>query len=254
MRRAFLVLPLGLAIAVNSARSQANWSIHSTDRPKPPIVAAGAPALPVPPPADAKVLFDGTDLRHWSSADGAPAKWRVEDGAFVVLPGTGTLTSRDTFGDVQLHIEWMTPSPARGTDQNRGNSGVFLMGKYEVQVLDSYENVTYADGQAGAIYGQFPPRVNVSRPPGQWQSFDIVFHRPRFNAAGAVVSPARMTIFHNGVLVHDNAELLGPTSHRVRAPYEVHEGRLPITLQDHGHAVRFRNVWVRALDNGGSDD
>jgi hypothetical protein len=188
--------------------AQTSWPIHSTDRPKPPIVAPGAPALPVPPPVDAKVLFDGTDLRAWMSADGAQAKWRVEDGAFVVVPGTGTLTSRDTFGDVQLHVEWMAPLPARGSDQNRGNSGVFLMGRYEVQVLDSYENVTYADGQAAAIYGQFPPMVNVSRPPGQWQSYDIVFRRPHFNAAGAVVSPARMTVFHNGVLVHDNAILV----------------------------------------------
>lgn len=243
-----LLLPAAFLVPLSAAAQQ--WPIHSTDRPRPPIVAAGAPALPVPPPADAKVLFDGSDLRLWMSPDGAAAKWRVEDGAFVVVPGTGTLTSRDAFGDVQLHIEWMAPSPARGTDQNRGNSGVFLMGRYEVQVLDSYENITYADGQAAAIYGQFPPMVNVSRPPGQWQSYDIVFHRPRFNASGAVVSPARMTVFHNGVLVHDNAELLGPTSHRVRAPYEAHEDRLPITLQDHGHPVRFRNIWVRDLESG----
>jgi hypothetical protein len=165
-----------------------------------------------------------------------------------VVAGAGGIRTRDSFGDVHLHVEWASPNPAQGTDQDRGNSGVFLMGRYEVQVLDSHQSATYADGQAGSIYGQFPPRLNVSRPPGEWQSFDIEFRRPRFDAAGALVSPARMTVRHNGVVVHADVALLGPTSHRVRAPYETHEDALPISLQDHGHPVRFRNIWLRRLD------
>jgi hypothetical protein len=213
------------------------------------VVRPGAPALPVAPPADATVLFGGAGLEKWSSPDGAPAKWRVADGAFEVVPRTGTLSTRDVFGDVQLHIEWMSPNPPKGRDQDRGNSGVFLMGKYEVQILDSYDSTTYADGQAGALYGQYPPLVNASRPPGEWQSYDIVFHRPRFDAAGKVLTPARFTILHNGILVQDNAELVGPTAHTTRPPYEAHADRLPITLQDHGHPVRFRNVWIRDLES-----
>ncbi len=223
------------------------WPQHSTERPRPPIVAPGKSNLPLPPPADAIVLFDGTSLAKWVAADGGPAKWKVVDGAFEVVAGTGSMSTRDAFGDVQLHIEWMAPNPPRGKDQDRGNSGVFLMGKYELQVLDSYDNITYADGQAGAIYGQYPPLVNASRPPGEWQSYDVVFHRPRFDAAGKVLSPARFTVLHNGVLVQDNVALVGPTAHTVRPPYEAHPDRLPISLQDHGHPVRFRNVWARPL-------
>jgi hypothetical protein len=212
------------------------------------VVKPGAPALPVPPPGDAVVLFDGVELSKWVGADSAAPKWRVDGGAFEVVAGTGTLSTRESFGDVQLHVEWMTPNPPRGTDQDRGNSGVFLMGKYEVQVLDSYNSATYPDGQAAALYGQYPPAVNVTRPPGEWQSYDIVFHRPHFDAAGKVTSPARFTVFHNGVLVHDNASLVGPTAHTTRPPYEAHPDRLPITLQDHGHPVRFRNIWLRDLE------
>jgi hypothetical protein len=224
------------------------WPQHSRERPAPKVVKPGAPALPVLPPADAIVLFDGTNLSKWMSADGAPPKWRVVDGAFEVVAGTGTLTTRDEFGDVQLHVEWMAPNPPKGTDQDRGNSGVFLMGKYEVQVLDSYNSATYPDGQAGALYGQYPPLVNASRAPGEWQSYDIVFHRPRFDASGKVTSPARFTVLHNGILVQDNAALVGPTAHTTRPPYEAHPDRLPISLQDHGHPVRFRNIWLRDLE------
>lgn len=212
------------------------------------MVKPGAMTLPVPPPADATVLFDGTSLAKWTNATGESARWKLIDGAFEVVAGTGTLVSRDSFGDAQVHIEWMSPSPPRGRDQDRGNSGVFLMQKYEVQILDSYDNVTYADGQAASVYGQYPPLVNASRPPGEWQSFDIVFRRPRFDASGNVVSPARMTVFHNGILVQNNVELVGPTSNASRAPYAAHPDRLPLSLQDHGHPVRFRNVWVRALE------
>jgi len=151
------------------------------------------------------------------------------------------------FGDVQLHIEWAAPNPPSGEGQERGNSGVYLMSTYEVQVLDSYHNVTYPDGQAAAIYGQYPPLVNASRPPGQWQSYDIVFHAPRFDASGRLVSPARATVFHNGVLVQDNVELSGPTAHGQRPPYKPQPEKLPLSLQDHGEPVRYRNIWIREL-------
>lgn len=224
------------------------WPQHSRQRPAPPIVTPGKSNLPLPPPADAIVLFDGKDLSKWVDDKGGAAKWKVVDGAFEVVAGTGSLVTRDTFGDIQLHIEWMAPSPAHGSDQDRGNSGVFLMGKYELQVLDSYQNVTYADGQAGAIYGEFPPLVNASRPPGEWQSYDVVFHRPHFDAAGKVTAPARFTVIHNGILIQDNVELVGPTANQRRPPYEAHPDKLPLSLQDHGHPVRFRNVWVRPLE------
>jgi hypothetical protein len=213
------------------------------------VVTPGAPALPVPPPGDAVVLFDGTSLAGWESDNGGPAKWKlVPGGAMEVVPGTGGIHTRAVFGDVQLHVEWMTPNPPRGKDQDRGNSGVFLMRKFEVQVLDSYNNVTYADGQAAAIYGQYPPLVNVSRKPGEWQSYDIVFHRPRFDAAGKLLKPARFTVFHNGVLVHDDVEPTGPTANGTRPPYEPGPDRAPLGLQDHEHPVRFRNIWTRSLE------
>jgi len=224
------------------------FPIHSTDRPQPPVVRPPALAGPRPAPADAIVLFDGMSLAKWrSSAEKGPARWRVADGYMEVVRGTGSIETVQSFGDAQLHIEWMTPSPPRGEGQNRGNSGVFLMGRYEVQIHDSHENATYPDGQAGAIYGQFPPLVNASRRPGEWQEYDIIFHAPQFDVAGTLTSPARMTVFHNGVLVQDNVALLGPTSHRRRDPYEAHADRLPLSLQDHGEPVRFRNIWIRAL-------
>ena len=225
-----------------------SWPQHSEERPKPVVVTPGAFSS-VAPPNDAIVLFNGTSLDRWTSANGAPAKWKLDNGAFVAVPGTGTLSTRERFGDVQLHIEWMAPNPPVGRGQDRGNSGVFFAdGRYEVQVLDSYQNDTYADGQAGALYGQFPPLVNASRKPGEWQSYDIIYRRPRFSADGGLTSPARLTVIHNGVLVQESMELVGPTANRSRPPYTAHPDRLPITLQDHGHPVRFRNVWLRDLE------
>jgi hypothetical protein len=191
------------------------------------------------------VLFDGRDLSEWRAMNGGAAGWKVENGYMEVVPRSGSIRTERTFGDVQLHMEWATPSVVSGTGQERGNSGVFLMGLYEVQVLDSWRNVTYPDGQAAAIYGQYPPLVNASRAPGEWQTYDIIFRAPRFDSQGRVTSPARMTILHNGVLVQDNVELSGPTGHYARPPYSAHRDRLPITLQDHGNPVRFRNIWVR---------
>jgi hypothetical protein len=204
--------------------------------------------LPVKPPADAIVLFDGTDLSKWLQArDGSAAQWVVRDGYFEVKAGTGDLRTRDGFGDVELHVEWASPNPARGAEQGRGNSGVYLMSKYELQVLDSWENSTYPDGMAGAIYGQFPPLVNAARPPGEWQSYDVVFRGPRFDSSGSLVRPATMTVRYNGVLVQDNVTLSGPTGHYSRPPYEAHADKLPILLQDHGDPVRYRNIWLREL-------
>jgi hypothetical protein len=226
------------------------------DRPQPRVAIPVFRGELVLPPNDVLHLFDGKSIRDWRSADSAagPAKWKVENGYMEVVPGTGAIVSRWPLGDAHLHIEWMSPAPpSRQTGQNRGNSGVFLMRTYEVQVLDSYENPTYPDGQAGSVYGQYPPLVNASRKPGEWQSFDIIFHAPRFSGDSSVSSPARMTVFHNGVLVQDNVSLVGPTSNGWRAPYKRHEDWLPILLQDHGEPVRFRNIWARRIDDGSAD-
>ncbi len=179
------------------SQAPAQWKAHDITRPRPPIVKPADQKLPIQPPADAVVLFDGRDLSQWRSEDGSPAKWVAANGYMESVKGSGYVFSRRTFGDVQLHVEWAAPVPAMGKSQGRGNSGVFLMGQYEIQVLDSYENETYADGQAASVYGQYPPLVNVCRPPGEWQSYDIVFRRPRFDRnggaaqAGASHTPAQ---------------------------------------------------------------
>src|SRR4029078_8470123 len=187
--------------------------IHSTDRPQRRVVKPPSNTWTLEPPADATVLI-ATTLSRWQKEGGGAPGWKVENGYVEVVPGAGGIVSRDAFGNAHLHVEWMAPLPSVGESQERGNSGVFLMGRYEVQVLDSYQNVTYPDGQASAIYGQFPPLVNASRPPGEWQTYDIIFHRPRFDAAGKVTSPARMTVLHNGVLVQDKRMRSCPTTHR----------------------------------------
>ena len=241
----FLFLP-ALALAQVDTR----WKIHDPNRPLPRIVDPGTPSTlesPGQPPSDAVVLFDGKDLSRWAHKDGSPAKWKVENGYAEVVPKTGYIYTREPFGDCQLHVEFAEPVPPTGEGQERGNSGVFLMGLYEIQVLDSYENKTYADGQAAAVYGQYPPLVNASRPPGQWQSYDILFHGPRFDKSGKRLRLARVTLLHNGVLVQDNVELTGPTAHGSRPPYKPHAEKLPLALQDHENPVRFRNIWIREL-------
>lgn len=231
------------------AQEPGEWPVHALDRPQPPVVDPGPFAVSTPPPSDAVVLFDGTSLDAWRAAGepDQPAPWRAENGYFEVVPGSGGIATTQAFGDVQLHLEWMAPSPPTSEGQDRGNSGVFLMSRYEVQVLDSYESTTYADGQAASVYGQHPPLVNANRPPGEWQSYDIVFRAPRFDANGEVEQPARVTVFHNGVLVQDDFSIQGATAHQQRASYTQHEDRLPLMLQDHGAPVRFRNIWVRDL-------
>ena len=255
---AAVALAIALAAPIMSAglaaQPQQEWKIHDVDRPHPRVVAPGTTSTqdqPGKPPSDAIVLFNGKDLSNWQTAKGEPAKWKVENGYFEVVAKTGDIQTKQGFGDCQLHVEWAAPDPPKGQDQDRGNSGVYLMGLYEVQVLDSYESKTYADGQAGAIYGQYPPLANASRPPGQWQSYDIIFRRPRFDTEGKLVRPARVTLVHNGVLVQDNVELTGPTAHKARPPYRAHADKLPLLLQDHSHPVRYRNIWIRELEAGG---
>jgi hypothetical protein len=223
------------------------WRVHTLDRPAPPTVRPLPSPVLTPAPPGAVVLFDGTDLSQWATPTGGPAQWRVGNGYFEVAPGTGTIQTRVGFGDVHLHVEWATPDPPRDTGQNRANSGIFLMGRYEVQVLDSYEAETYPDGQAAAIYGQHPPRFNASLPPGEWQSYDIYFRRPRFGADGVLLEPARVTVLHNGVLVQNNEEIRGPTEWLRYTEYAPHPEALPIGLQDHGSPVRFRNIWARRI-------
>jgi hypothetical protein len=236
--------------AVSVAQVDTRWKIHDPNRPVPPVIepsTASTQETPGHAPSDAVVLFDGSDLSQWASTDGNAAKWKVEKGYFEVVPKTGYIHTRAAFGDCQLHVEFAEPNPPKGESQVRGNSGVFLEGLYEIQVLDSYQNKTYADGQAAAVYGQYPPLVNASRPPSEWQTYDIIFHGPRFDAAGKLMRPARVTVLHNGVLVQDNVELTGPTAHGERPPYKPTPDRLPLALQDHGDPVRYRNIWIREL-------
>ena len=224
------------------------WRIHDAARPHPRVVTPGA--TPGAAPADAIVLFDGKDLSKWGQMQNgqlADTKWPVRDGYFETGAGSGSMVTREKFGDVQLHIEFATPSPGRGASQDRGNSGVLFMGRYEIQVLDSFENVTYADGQAAAIYGEYPPLVNAARKPGEWQTYDIIFEAPKFNGA-LLASPAYATVIWNGVVVHNRRPLTGPTSPtRVVHAYVAHDAELPLTLQDHAHPVHYRNVWIRRL-------
>jgi hypothetical protein len=242
------VLAVVAAAEVRPGGAAVRWKQHDVRRPRPPVVKpAAGDSIAARPPRDAVVLFDGSSLDAWQAPDGGPARWKVVDGAMQTVPGAGQVATKRQFGDVQLHIEWATPDPPHGTGQDRGNSGVFLMGQFEIQVLDSYRADTYADGQAGAIYGQYPPLANASRPPGQWQTDDVAFRRPRFDAAGALAEPARVTVFQNGILVQNNEEPFGPTSWLKWLPYTDEGGRGPIALQDHDHPVRYRNVWVREL-------
>ena len=218
------------------------------------------------PPSDATILFDGTDASQWESAPGYfadvqavpgyleqlegeydAAQWTVEDGIMTVAPGTGSIMTKQGFGDVQLHIEWRTPEEIDGNGQGRGNSGVFLMGLYEIQVLDSWQNRTYSNGQAGAIYKQQAPMVNASKKPGEWQAYDIFFERPHFSEDGSLIKPAFITVIHNGVLIHHRQELQGPTVYIGLSDYVEHPDKLPIGLQDHSDRVSFRNIWVRKL-------
>lgn len=227
------------------------WKVHDIARPHPPVVVPGAQCGQ--PPSDAVVLFDGTNLSKWTALGKGKQRgkvvvpgWRVENGYVECVGGTGDLVSKEKFGDAQYHIEWASPAEVDGSSQWRGNSGVLLMSRYEIQVLDSWNNPTYADGQAGAIYGQWPALVNPARKPGEWQSFDIAFEAPRFENS-KLAKPAFVTVFYNGVLVHHRQEIIGRMAHRVVGTYAPHGPEEPLALQDHDTAVRYRNIWVRRL-------
>jgi hypothetical protein len=225
------------------------WHVHDMKRPMAPVVASGSTfSHGAPAPSDAIVLFDGTDLSKWEGDKGKPAGWTLHEDYMEVKPKTGYIHTKEKFGDFQLHLEFAEPSVVKGKSQGRGNSGVFLQGLYEVQVLDSYDNPTYADGQCGGIYGQTPPMANSCKKPGQWQTYDIVFEAARWDANHKLARPAMVTVIQNGVLIHNQQPIIGPTQHGRLASYDK---ELPATgslaLQDHGDLVRFRNIWIRKI-------
>jgi hypothetical protein len=229
---AMLILLAGgtlVGMQVIEYKSGINW-------PEPPLIDTGAPAGV---PSDAIVLFDGQSLEQWENGE----KWKIEDG--VATAAGGTMTSKQKFGDCQMHVEFATPTDVKGSGQGRGNSGIYLMSRYEVQILDSYDNTTYFDGQCGAIYKEQPPTVNACRKPGEWQTYDIIFNTPRFNEDGTLQTPGYVTVLHNGVLIHNHFELLGATSYTEPPKYVAHAEREPIQIQFHGNPVRFRNIWLR---------
>jgi hypothetical protein len=222
------------------------WRVHDGTRPYPNVVTPAPGEAPVAPPSDAVILLGANDdLSAWQMNDGSAAAWAMKGG--VLSTGKGMLRTKQQFTDVQLHVEFATPSEVKGDSQGRGNSGVFLLGHFEIQVLDSFGNITYADGQAASMYGQYPPLVNAARAPGQWQAYDIVFTAPRFTADGTLEKPAIVTVLHNGVVVHHATPFWGPTRHRSVLPYTREMAGGPIALQDHGNPVRYRNIWVREL-------
>jgi hypothetical protein len=221
-----------------------NYHVHDGNRPQPPVVRPGEQVGQ--PPSDAVILFDGTSTSAWVGRDGGPAKWTVQDGYMQAAPGAGDIRTRESFGSCQLHLEWAAPATVKGESQGRGNSGVFLLGLYEIQVLDCYDNPTYPDGTTAAIYGQYPPLVNACHKPGEWQTYDIIWESPHWEG-DKLVSPAYVTVLFNGVLVHHHTSPQGPTGHRTLSSYNRHPETGPLSLQDHGDPVRFRNIWIRPL-------
>ncbi len=217
------------------------WKVHDAERPHPRKVNPGLPLLNEAPPSDALVLFDGKDLSQWVNPH-----WKVENGYVEIVPRSGRLLTKEKFGDCQLHVEWMIPQGVEGAGQSRGNSGVELMTHYEVQVLESYQNLTYADGQAASMYGVWPPLVNATRPQGEWNVYDIYFEAPKFDG-DKLLQPGYLTLVHNGILVHNHQQIIGSTIHRKVATYKPHAAEEPLSLQDHGQTVRYRNIWIRRL-------
>jgi hypothetical protein len=230
------------------------WRVHDGKRPQPPVVTPTPGTVsPTPPPPGAVVLFDGTDLSHWRNGKGEQAEWKLLDGGVMeVVRGTGDIRSTDEFGDAHIHIEWCAPAEVKGSGQGRGNSGLFIMDRYEIQILDCYENPTYADGTAGAVYGEFPPLANVCRKPGEWNIYDVMWTAPRFDGE-TLKTPAYVTVIFNGVVVQNHTELIGATSHKVVGTYKAHPDKAPLRLQDHGDPVRFRNIWVRPIERTPGD-
>jgi len=218
------------------------WAVHDNNRPRPAIITAD----PGKTPSDAVVLFDGSSLDAWLDKDGKPCRWAIIDGAMQVVPGTGEVQTKASFGDCQLHIEFATPTKVEGSSQGRGNSGVFLMGMHEIQVLDCFDNDTYPDGQCSSVYAENPPLVNACRKPGEWQTYDIVFHQPIWDGE-TLKHPGTVTVIHNGVLTQDNWEFEGLSTHCQRRPLKPYATKLPLKLQDHNNPMRFRNIWIREI-------
>jgi hypothetical protein len=244
MKQKSILLTAILFLFAMTMEAQSIPEVTEVHEPVPPVVTPGAGTAP---PSDAIILFDGTSLADWERPNGETAPWKIENGAMTVEPGTGDIRTKQGFGDIQLHLEWRAPEVVKGDGQGRGNSGVFFMNSYEVQVLDSYDNPTYPNGQAASVYKQAIPLVNACRKPGEWQTYDIIFTAPRFNQQGRVTHPARVTVIHNGVLVQNNVEIWGTTQYIGLPAYTKHDDKLPIRLQDHGDLVSFRNIWVREL-------
>lgn len=249
MKRSILYLSLlgtGLSVSVLAQEKKVDPpALTEVWKPVPKLVTPGATASAAP--SDAIILFDGKDASAFIGDKGQPVKWKITEGRMTVEKGTGIITTKAAFGDCQLHIEWRSPEVVKGNGQGRGNSGIFLMGRYELQVLDSYNNVTYSNGQAGSIYKQLIPLANASRKPGEWQTYDVVFMAPRFNEDGSVKIPANITVIHNGVLVQNHATIAGATQYIGAPAYEKHADKEPLSLQDHGDAVSYRNIWIRNL-------
>lgn len=223
------------------------WHVHDGERPQPRVITPGkAFSQEAAAPSDALVLFDGKDFSKWQGERGGEVKWKIEDG-YMETTRTGRIRTKDEFGDFQLHIEWATPSKVEGSGQGRGNNGLNIFGRYEIQILDSFNNQTYPDGQAAAIYGQTPPLVNASKGPGEWQTYDVIFEAPHWDADGKLTKKAYVTVLHNGVLVHHHREIMGTTEHRLAPVYGKPQQRGPIELYEHGNPVRFRNIWIREL-------
>jgi hypothetical protein len=222
------------------------WKPELTDKwePVPPVVKPGDCTTP---PSDAIILFDGTDMDQWEKLDGKPVGWKLADGAMTVVKETGSIQTKQSFGDIQLHLEWRAPAEVVGEGQGRGNSGVYIQNRYEVQILDCYENTTYVNGQTAAVYKQHVPLVNACRPPGEWQTYDIIFMAPRFNGDGSLFAPATVTVLHNGVLVQNHVTIQGNTENIGLPAYTAHPLKQPLMLQDHGNPVSFRNIWLREL-------
>lgn len=243
MKTTFLLFLLFTGLIINA---QEDPSVHSRLwKPVPRVVTPGKTAADVP--SDAIILFDGKSFSNWEKTDGAAVKWRLDDKSMTAMKDAGDIRTKKGFGDCQLHIEWRTPPEVKADGQNRGNSGIFFMSRYELQVLDSYNNSTYVNGQAGSMYKQHIPLVNACRPPGEWQSYDIIFTAPQFNKDSTLKSPARVTVLQNGVLIQNNVTLWGNTVNEGIPEYKPHADKLPIVLQDHGDPVSYRNIWIREL-------
>ncbi len=239
-----LIYVLALSCSLGMRAQEWHPSLTEVWEPVPPVVTPGDGTSP---PSDAIILFEGTDMEQWQKPGGEPVGWKLEDGVMTVVKGTGAIQTKQSFADIQLHLEWRAPAKVEGEGQGRGNSGVYLQKRYEVQILDCYDNPTYVNGQTGSVYKQHIPLANACKPPGQWQTYDIVFTAPRFNEDSSLFSPGTVTVLHNGVLVLNHAVIQGNTQYIGLPAYKAHPLKQPLMLQDHDNPVSFRNIWVREL-------